>query len=123
MKLSKRAIDQATYHGKKGTDHYLWDDAITGFGVRLYAFGRKSFVVSHYKLLARPRVFSRLLPKEGALKVAELEIGVALEDLPEGTSLPCWTCPESPRCRRRRTGRRSQERAPTRLEGALRLIS
>lgn len=58
MKLSKRAIDQATYHGKKGTGHYLWDDAITGFGVRLYAFGRKSFVVSHYKLLARPRVLS-----------------------------------------------------------------
>ncbi len=36
MRLTQREIDQATYHGRVGTAHYLWDDQIAGFGVRLY---------------------------------------------------------------------------------------
>ena len=54
MKLTKRVIDAAIYHGKVGTAHYLWDDQLAGFGVRIYPSGRKSFVVT-YRAKGRQR--------------------------------------------------------------------
>lgn len=52
MKLTKRSIDSATYEG--GTD-YRWDSSLTGFGMRIYPSGRKSFVVS-YRVAGRKRI-------------------------------------------------------------------
>ena len=43
-KLTKRAIDSFQYRG--GWD-VRWDDAIPGFGVRVYPSGRKAFVLSY----------------------------------------------------------------------------
>lgn len=54
MKLTKRAIEAVVYHGKVGTAHYLWDDQLSGFGVRIYNSGRKSFVVT-YRAKGRQR--------------------------------------------------------------------
>jgi len=54
MKLTKRAIDSTAYHGNTGSAHYLWDDEIVGFAVRIYPSGRKSFVIA-YRAKGRQR--------------------------------------------------------------------
>ncbi len=54
MKLTKRAIDQATYKGNGTSRDVRWDDGLPGFGLRLYPSGRKTFVV-FYRTGARQR--------------------------------------------------------------------
>ena len=44
MKLTKRAIDSFRYNG--GWD-VRWDDAVPGFGIRIYPTGKKAFVLSY----------------------------------------------------------------------------
>jgi integrase len=53
MKLDKRVIDAARYERESGA-HYLWDTATTGFGLRIYPSGKKSFVVT-YRVRGRQR--------------------------------------------------------------------
>ena len=75
MKLTKRAVDAAQYAG--GTD-YRWDDSLSGFGLRVYPSGRKSFVVS-YRTQGRKKIM--VLGKYGILTVdqarkrARVELG------------------------------------------------
>ncbi len=45
-KLTKRTIDAAGYERKSGAD-YRWDTVTTGFGLRVYPSGKKSFVVNY----------------------------------------------------------------------------
>lgn len=45
MKLTKKFIDAQTFNGQ--SQHIVWDDAVPGFGVRLYPTGKKSFVLSY----------------------------------------------------------------------------
>ena len=77
MRLTKRVIDQATYHGRVGTAHYLWDDQIAGFGVRLYPSGRKSFFLA-YRAKGRQRFHT--LGRFGELTLQEART-LALEQL------------------------------------------
>ena len=53
MRLTKVMIDKATYNG--GWD-VRWDNEITGFGLRLYPSGKKSFVLS-YRNNGRKRLY------------------------------------------------------------------
>ena len=46
VKLTKKIIDEAQYKGSGG--HYLWDTAMSAFGVRIYPSGQKAFVVSYW---------------------------------------------------------------------------
>jgi len=48
-RLTKRAVDAAKVTGK---DYFLWDDEMPGFGLRILASGRKSYVVQ-YKIGGR----------------------------------------------------------------------
>ena len=47
MKLTKRSIDSFQYQGDGQSRDVRWDDAMPGFGVRVYPSGRKAFVLSY----------------------------------------------------------------------------
>ena len=61
MKLTKARIDSFQYEGCKLTRGFSrdvrWDDAISGFGVRVYPTGRRAFVLS-YRVGGRKRLIT-----------------------------------------------------------------
>lgn len=54
MKLTTRICNQATYEGDGSSRYIVWDDRISGFGLRVYPTGRKSFVL-RYRLRGERR--------------------------------------------------------------------
>jgi hypothetical protein len=57
MKLTKKYIDSLKYAGSGNSRHIVWDDAISGFGCRIYPSGKKSFVLS-YRKNGRKRLYT-----------------------------------------------------------------
>lgn len=57
MKLTKRLIDTLTYEGDGRSRMVVWDDALPGFGVRVYPTDRKAFVLS-YRTNGRKRLLT-----------------------------------------------------------------
>lgn len=53
-RLSKRSVDQAT---PSEADYFLWDDELLGFGLRVFASGKRSYVVQ-YRSKGRSRRFT-----------------------------------------------------------------
>ena len=76
MRLSQRSINALTYTRKSGAQCH-WDSDLSGFGVRIYPSGRKSYVVS-YRAAGRQR--SMTLGKVGVLTPNDAR-GMALEVL------------------------------------------
>lgn len=68
MKLTKRSVDALTWNGK--ATHIEYDDELTGFGVRVYESGLKSFVVSVHPKRGRRRRIT-VLGKMGELTVKQ----------------------------------------------------
>lgn len=77
MKLTKAIIDQAVFEGEnkagpgeppKWTRSILWDDGISGLGLRIFPSGLKTFVLS-YRAGGRKRLMS--LGRYGTLTVAQ----------------------------------------------------
>ncbi len=57
MKVTKRFIDSLIYNATMGARDVHWDDEISGFGVRVYPSGKKSFVLS-YRQSGTKRLFT-----------------------------------------------------------------
>jgi integrase len=57
VRLTKRAIDAATYTGTNNARCVLWDDEVPGFGCRIFPSGRKGFVLS-YRAAGRSRLLT-----------------------------------------------------------------
>ena len=57
MHITKRQIDSFVYEGKDGSRDVRWDDRLSGFGVRVYPSGLKSFVLS-YRCQGRKRLMA-----------------------------------------------------------------
>lgn len=53
-KLSKRAVDAADV---RGSDYFIWDDDLLSFGLRVFASGRKSYLIQ-YRAEGRNRRFT-----------------------------------------------------------------
>jgi Arm DNA-binding domain len=53
-KITKRSVESATV---KGIDHIIWDDGLSGFGVRIFASGKRSYLI-HYRAQGRSRRFT-----------------------------------------------------------------
>lgn len=53
-KLSKRIVDQAA---SKEKDYFIWDDEMPRFGLRVYASGKRSYLIQ-YRARARTRRFT-----------------------------------------------------------------
>ncbi len=68
MKLTKRAIDAMQYGGDGNARDVRWDDALPGFGVRVYPTGKKAFVLS-YRVHGRKRLMT--LDAYGVLTLEE----------------------------------------------------
>ena len=89
-RLNKRSIQQATYQGSGGC--YLWDTEMSGFGLRIYPSGRKSFVVS-YSPHGRRRFFTLgaaalLTPAQARTQALEIFARVRKGEDPSGERLP-----------------------------------
>ncbi len=68
MKLTKPTVDKMMY-GKEGNKQDIrWDDSISGFGVRIYPSGKKSFVLS-YRRSGRKHIM--VLGQYGQLTLAQ----------------------------------------------------
>ena len=70
--LTKRYIDSARYRSEAGRPNrrdVRWDDKVTGFGLRLYPSGRKSFVVQYRTRSGRSRLMT--LGKYGVLTLEQ----------------------------------------------------
>ena len=68
MKLTKRAIDTATYEGPAPRRDIRWDDTLSGFGLRIYPTGKKAFVLS-YRSGGRKRLLT--IGQYGPITLAE----------------------------------------------------
>ncbi|MGB3469325.1 MAG: Arm DNA-binding domain-containing protein [Erythrobacter sp.] len=53
-KLTKRSVDAAKVHGK---DYIIWDEELPSFGLRVFASGRRSYVIP-YRARGRSRRFT-----------------------------------------------------------------
>jgi len=58
-RLSKRTVDAAKVTGK---EHFLWDDEMPGFGLRVLASGRKSYAVDRPDV-GLPKAMARIMAK------------------------------------------------------------
>ena len=82
-KLSKRVVDAAEAHGK---DYVIWDDELPGFGLRVFASGKRSYLIQ-YRSAGRSRRYTigqhGVWTPELARKEAKAQLGrVAQGDNP-----------------------------------------
>ena len=82
-KLTKRTVDAAK---PNGADFFVWDEQVQGFGLRVFASGRKSYLVQ-YRINGRTRRVTIgkhgvLTPEEARIKARILLGGIADGDDP-----------------------------------------
>jgi integrase len=85
LKLSIKNIENFTFEGSSLNAHDIrWDTKITGFGVRIYPSGRKSFVLS-YRLRGRKSLMvlgsCNKMTLEQARKKAQRELSKVLDGI------------------------------------------
>jgi integrase len=82
-KLTKRVVDAATSNGR---DYFIWDDELPGFGLRVFASGKRSYLIQ-YRAAGRTRRYTIGLhgvwTPETARQEAKVQLGrIAAGDNP-----------------------------------------
>lgn len=74
-KLTKRAVDAAEVRAK---DYFIWDDELPGFGLRVFASGKRSYLIQ-YRALGRTRRYTiglhGIWTPETARQEAKVQLG------------------------------------------------
>ena len=74
-KLTKRIVDAATSNGR---DYFIWDDELPGFGLRIFASGKRSYLIQ-YRAAGRTRRYTIGLhgvwTPETARQEAKIQLG------------------------------------------------
>src|SRR6266853_1326867 len=86
-KLSKRIVDAAE---TRSSDYFIWDDELSGFGLRIFQSGKRSYVVQ-YRAAGRTRrytigVHGAWTPESARKKVSYLGRGSARRRHPPSSS-------------------------------------
>lgn len=79
-KINKRTVDAAVSREK---DYFLWDDDLPGFGLRVFASGKRSYLVQ-YRALGRSRRFTIGLHGVWTPETARKEAKVLLGKVAQG---------------------------------------
>jgi integrase len=79
-KLSKRVIDAADI---RDTDYFIWDDELPGFGVRIFASGKRSYLVQ-YRAQGRTRRYTIGMHGVWTAELARKEAKVQLGRIAQG---------------------------------------
>ena len=79
-KINKRNVDAAVSREK---DYFLWDDELPGFGLRVFASGRRSYLIQ-YRALGRTRRFTIGLHGVWTPEMARKEAKVLLGRVAQG---------------------------------------
>ncbi|UBS34628.1 site-specific integrase [Altererythrobacter sp. N1] len=79
-KINKRNVDAAVLREK---DYFLWDDELPGFGLRVFASGKRSYLVQ-YRALGRTRRFTIGLHGIWTPEMARKEAKVLLGRIAQG---------------------------------------
>lgn len=81
MKLTKKIIENSTYQGPVPRRDVRWDDEVSGFGIRIYPSGKKSFVIS-YRIQNRKHLLTLgdfgILTLDQARKRARQELALVI---------------------------------------------
>lgn len=83
-KLTKRAVDAAKPEGR---DYFLWDDDLPGFGLRVFASGRKSWLIQYRIGLQKAREMVRVWCGFEDARLHDLRHSFATYAVTEGASL------------------------------------
>ena len=79
-KLTKRTVDAATVREK---DYFIWDDELPGFGLRIFASGKRSYLIQ-YRAAGRTRRFTIGLHGVWTAETARQEAKVQLGRVAQG---------------------------------------
>lgn len=79
-KINKRNVDAAEVREK---DYFVWDDELPGFGLRVFASGKRSYLVQ-YRALGRTRRFTIGLHGVWTPEMARKEAKVLLGRIAQG---------------------------------------
>ena len=84
MAITMQTVKAAKYRGKRGSHDVRWDDQVTGFGLRIFPSGKRSYVVRYRTGSGRSRLHTIGAADRWTLDAARKKAKKILVDVDEG---------------------------------------